>query len=355
MRLFVHVCFIMCSMFSLSSLADSDYRAPFWQLNGHLQTIAPYLSPPTPAQTYQRERWELDDGDFVDVDWTELPQADISVQAQQRPVFILFHGLEGNSQSHYARSLIAEAKKQGWLGVVIHFRGCSGEPNRLPRVYYAGDAIEISTLVQRVRKQRPHSPLFAAGVSLGGNALLKWLGEYPEQSRQWLTAAAAISAPIALKETAHSLDTGLNYWLYSQTFVASMKPKALAMAERFPTHLDKQRIQAVKTVQDMDNAVTAVLYGAQSADHYYDLNASKPWLAHIQTSTLILNAQNDPFVPFESLPDATQVSAAVTLDYPKHGGHAGFSGKASNGQSTWLAARVFEFLNTQQRASLNAD
>ncbi len=316
-----------------------------------MQTIIPSLFPQVAKQAYVRERWELADGDFVDVDWTESPER--LDNTQNKPVLVLFHGLEGNSQSHYARVMMASARQRGWLGVVVHFRGCSGEPNRLPRVYYAGDADEINTFISIIHQKLPDNVIYAAGVSLGGNALLKWLGQYPNDARRLVKAAAAISAPIALKETAHSLDKGLNYLLYSKHFVASMKPKALQMAERFPDYLDAKRIQVASTVQEMDDAVTSVLFGAKNADEYYDINASKPWLSAIQTETVILNAKNDPFVPFESLPSKTEVSGTVHLDYQEEGGHAGFYGDGDQ-ESPWLAERIFNFFDMARHVQLDA-
>jgi len=331
--------------------ATPDFKAPMWQVGGHMQTIIPSLFPQVAKQAYVRERWELADGDFVDVDWTESPA--LLDNAQHKPVLVLFHGLEGSSQSHYARVMMSAAKQRGWLGVVVHFRGCSGEPNRLPRVYYAGDAAEINTFISIIHQKLPDHPIYVAGVSLGGNALLKWLGQYPEDARRLVKAAAAISAPIALKETAHSLDQGLNYLLYSKHFVASMKPKALQMAARFPDYLDAKRIQDVSTVQEMDDAVTSVLFGAKNANEYYDINASKPWLSAIQTETLILNAKNDPFVPFEALPSASEVSGTVHLDYQAEGGHAGFYGDGDQ-TTPWLAARIFHFFEMTQQTQLEA-
>lgn len=339
---------LVCAVFSSVCLADNAYSPPPWQLGGHLQTIVPYLFPQVAAQSYYRERWELEDGDFVDADWTQAPEQ----VAANTPVLLLLHGLEGNSQSHYARILMAEVKRRGWLGVVVHFRGCSGEANRLPRVYYAGDAEEINRYIARLHELLPAHPLYVAGVSLGGNALLKWLGQYSQHAQQRINAAAAISAPIDLQATAHSLDEGLNYWLYSKNFVATMKPKALQMAARFPGRLNPQSIQSASTVQDMDNAVTAVLFGADDADDYYAQNAAKPWLPSISTPTLILNAQNDPFVPFASLPTQAEVSAAVTLDYQAAGGHAGFYGTGTDGQRPWLAQHVFDFFDSSTSQAL---
>lgn len=338
-------------LWASSCFATSDFKAPIWQIGGHMQTIIPSLFPQVAKQTYFRERWELADGDFVDVDWTEPPEH--LDHAQNKPVLVLFHGLEGSSQSHYARLIMSSVKQRGWLGVVVHFRGCSGEPNRMPRVYYAGDAEEINTFISIIHQKLPGNTIYAAGVSLGGNALLKWLGQYPEDARLLVRAAAAISAPINLKETAHSLDKGVNYLLYSKHFVATMKPKALQMAQRFPEHLDAKQIQTASTVQDMDNAVTSVLFGAKNADEYYEMNASKPWLRTIQTETLILNAKNDPFVPFETLPSTADVSSTVRLDYQTEGGHAGFYGDGDK-KSPWLAERIFNFFDTAEPVQSDA-
>lgn len=352
MRVIYLILTMAACIFSASTcLAANEFKAPIWQVGGHLQTIVPSLFPQVAKQLYVRERWELPDGDFVDVDWTEPPeQLD---RTQNKPVLVLFHGLEGSSQSHYARVIMSSAKQRGWIGLVVHFRGCSGEPNRLPRVYYAGDAEEINTFISIIHQKLPEKTLYAAGVSLGGNALLKWLGQYPNEARQLVKAAAAISAPIDLKQTAHSLDKGVNYLLYSKHFVATMKPKALQMAERFPDYLDARRIRAVSTVQDMDNAVTSVLFGTKSADEYYDVNSSKPWLHAIQTETLILNAKNDPFVPFESLPSEAEVSSTVHLDYQAEGGHAGFYGRGDK-ESPWLAERIFNFFDAYDHTQLDA-
>lgn len=322
---------------STNTLAGT-YSAPFWLPGGHLQTIYASLFASTPSVNYTRERWELADGDFIDVDWTELPSA----LDDNRPVVVLFHGLEGSSQSQYALSLMAAVKAKGWRGVVIHFRGCSGEPNRLPRVYYAGDTAEIEMMLSRVRASAPQAPIYAVGVSLGGNALLKWLGESGEHANVVINKAAAVSAPMDLGASATALDTGLNRMLYTPRFVDSMRPKALAMSARFPGLLDDDKIKSAKTIHDIDNAVTAVLYGAQSADDYYAKNASKPWLAQITLPTLILNAKNDPFIPAETLPIANEVSTLVSLEYMQEGGHVGFVSAPFPGNTAWLPAHLLD-------------
>ncbi len=329
-------------LYQTKTYAAEPYKAPFWLPGGHLQTIIAALLSTGSEVKYRRERWELNDGDFIDVDWAEPHTSDLV--AQKTPVLVIFHGLEGNSQSQYAKSLIGAAISKGWHGAVIHFRGCSGEPNRLPRFYYAGDSLEINTMLSRVRALYPDNPIYAVGYSLGGNALLKWLGEFGTDSMPNISKAVAVSAPIDLKASAVSLDRGLNRFLYTPMFVDSMRPKALALSKRFPGLLDEQRIHHAKTIHDIDNAVTSVLYGAKDASDYYHRNASKPFLKNITLPTLIINAKNDPFLPAEFLPSADEVSASVTLDYQEQGGHVGFYSPLPNSRHGWLPSRIIEFL-----------
>lgn len=350
--------------------ADTAYKAPLWQPGGHLQTIAAALLHKTPRIHYHRERWELEDGDFIDVDWVntrakpeikrphkrvpfarapyaQAPFTSTPVLEQAgcaTPVLIIFHGLEGSSQSHYAQSLLAAASAIGWQGALIHFRGCSGEPNRLPRFYYAGESQEIDRLLLRVRSMYPENPLYAVGYSLGGNALLKWLGELAGNSAVNLAKAVAVSAPADLEACAQSLDRGLNRWLYTPMFVKALRAKALALSKRMPGLLDEERIHAARTIHDIDNAVTAVLYGAKNASDYYRQNASKPYLKHIRIPTLVINAKNDPFLPARYLPNRADVSAAVTLDYPEQGGHVGFYSHVGDHTNSWLPKRILKFL-----------
>lgn len=333
---------LMLTFFFQSNANSAEpYKAPFWLPGGHLQTIIASLFSKGAEVSYRRERWELNDGDFVDVDWAD---ADTDRTEHKKPVIVIFHGLEGNSQSQYAKSLIGAASAKGWHGAVIHFRGCSGEPNRLPRTYYAGDSAEINTMLARVRALYPESPIYAVGYSLGGNALLKWLGELSDQSLHIISKAVAVSAPIDLAASADSLDNGLNRILYTPLFVDSMRPKALAMSRRFPGLLDDKRISQAKTIHDIDNAVTSVLYGAKNATDYYQKNASKPYLKSIRLPTLIINAKNDPFMPAAYLPTVADVSASVTLGYEEEGGHVGFYTAGVSNQNGWLPNRIIEFL-----------
>ena len=209
---------------------DTAYRAPVWLPGGHLQTIYTSLFIRVPPIDYRRERLELPDGDFLDVDWLDGQSG--------APVVVLFHGLEGSADSHYARNLMAHVRARGWHGAVAHFRGCSGEDNRLPRAYFAGDSADIEHILRHVRSQHPAAPVHAAGVSLGGNALLKWLGENGGSARLLVERAAAISAPLDLTAAGHALDRGFNRRVYTAHFLLTLKAKALRKAARVPGVLD---------------------------------------------------------------------------------------------------------------------
>ncbi len=341
--------FTLIFTFLLPAIAHAQpYMAPFWLPGGHLQTIVAATLAGAPNVQYRRERWELPDGDFVDADWADANVINANTQTENVPIVVLFHGLEGNAQSNYAKSLMAATQAKGWRGVVVHFRGCSGEPNRLPRVYYAGDTAEIQLLLSIVRTKAPQAPIYAAGVSLGANALLKWLGESGESAEHFITKAVAVSAPMDLAASARALDSGLNRMLYTPRFVNTLRPKALAMLTRFAhletdNILEAEKIKAAKTIHDIDNFVTAKLYGAADAEDYYAKNASKPWLHFIALPTLILNAKNDPFLPQETLPNRDEVSSFITLEYPETGGHVGFPGRGD-----WLSKRILDFFATEK-------
>ena len=255
---------------------------------------------------------------------------------------VLFHGLEGSSRSHYAVALMAAVRGAGWRGVVVHFRGCSDEPNRLPRAYHSGDTQEIDWIVRRLRAQNAASPLLATGVSLGGNALLKWLGDCGESATRIVDAAVAISVPLDLMATGNALGQGFNL-VYTRNFLATLRTMSLAKLARFPGLYDANAVRATRTLREFDDLVTAPLHGFKDADDYWTRASSKPGLKNIRVPTLILNAKNDPLVPASALPRAGEVSATVTLEQPDEGGHAGFVSGRFPGGLGWLPARVLEF------------
>ena len=312
------------------------YRAPWWLPGGHLQTIYPYFLLKRSPPPYRRERWETPDGDFIDLDWVD--------GSHGAPLVCLFHGLEGGSGSHYATALMRAVARNLWRGVVVHFRGCSGEPNRLPRAYHSGDADEIAWTLQRLRVLDPAAPLFAAGVSLGGNALLKWLAREQASAHATIDAAAAVSAPMNLLTAGDLLGTGLNR-LYGRHFLQTLKAKSLAKLARFPGLYDANVVHNARTLRDFDNVVTAPLHGYRDTDDYWTRASSKPDLGGIAVPTLIVHARNDPFLPGRHLPAASEVPACVTLDFPRGGGHTGFASGPFPGNLDWLPARLLAFFS----------
>ena len=317
-------------------IATDDYSPPAWLPGGHLQTIYPYLFAPRPKLAYRRERWELPDGDFLDLDWLDNPQ--------HTPLLVLFHGLEGDAQGYYALALMERINQLGWRGVVVNFRGCSGEPNRLPRAYFAGDSAEINYVLTRLRQQFPDDTLYSVGFSLGGNALLLWLGEQGNSAGAIIQAAVSISAPLDLTAAGNALDQGVNRWLYTSRFLTTLKQTALQKLEHFPNLYDLKQVRAATTLRDFDNLVTAPIHGYRDTDDYWRRGASKPGLPLINVPTLIINARNDPFLPDAALPTAAQVSPAVTLLFPKQGGHVGFLQGPFPGNVNWLPDRAINHL-----------
>ncbi|MFN7835364.1 MAG: YheT family hydrolase [Burkholderiaceae bacterium] len=315
----------------------SPYRPALWLPGGHVQTIAAARLALRRPVAYVRSRWETADQDFIDVDCSPHPVAD------EAPLLVLFHGLEGSSQSHYAAAFMKACRKAGWLGVVPHFRGCSGEPNRLPRAYHSGDSAEIDWILRRLRLEHPGRAVYAVGVSLGGNALLKWLGESGAAAGELVDKAAAISAPIDLEASAYNLSRGFNM-RYTRFFLNSLIPKMLEKIARFPGLADPNAVRRCKDFFDFDRVVTAPLHGFANAHDYWRKSASRPFLKSIAVPTLIVNAKNDPFLPGHFLPAARDVSPAVELLYPQQGGHAAFPTRSRwpFGQD-WLPRRCFEF------------
>jgi len=224
---------------------------------------------------------------------------------------------------------------------VPHFRGCSGEPNLLPRAYHSGDWPEICWILRRFREEEPRAPLYAVGVSLGGNALLRWLGEDPEAG-DTVAAAAAVSAPMDLMAAGDALGRGFNR-VYTRVFLATMKPKAREKLERYPGLFDSKAMRAARTLREFDDCVTAPLHGFRGVDDYWTRASSKPYLARIRVPTLLINARNDPFLPQRALPAPDELSPRVRGEFPEHGGHVGFVTGPFPGRLDWVPRRVAEF------------
>jgi len=251
--------------------------------------------------------------------------------------------LEGYSQSHYARSLMAKAAESGWHGVVPHFRGCSGEANRLLRSYHSGDSDEIDWILRRIKKENPQTEIYAVGISIGGNMLLKWLGERGEAACRIIERAAAVSTPLDLAAAAGELDFGIKKVIYTRYFLRTMRPRALAKIVAHDLAIDARAIRASATFRQFDNLFTAPVHGFKNAAHYWRQCSSKPWLSKIAVPTLVLNAKNDPFLPASALPGQNEVSSSVTLEFPRAGGHVGFVTGKFPGRLDWLPQRILGF------------
>ncbi|MFI4940668.1 MAG: YheT family hydrolase [Burkholderiales bacterium] len=311
------------------------YTAPRWLPGGHLQTIYAAKCVATPQVNYRRERWEAPDGDFVDVDFID--------GQPNKPLVVMFHGLEGSSDSHYAKSLMGHIAALGWSGAVPHFRGCSGEFNRAPRFYHSGDSAEIDWIVRRLalsELRAQSSQFYATGVSLGGNALLRWLGESQHRA-EIVDAACAISAPLDLAAGGAALSRGFNL-LYTRMFLETLKPKCLHKLHQFPGLFDRDHMLHARDLYAFDNVVTAPLHGYRNTEDYWHRASAKHILPDISVRTLVLNAENDPFLPKQYLP--SNASGHVTLEYPPHGGHVGFTSGAIPGHLDWLPQRIVNFL-----------
>ena len=325
----------------LRPVARSEVRAPYlgptWLPGGHAQTIWPYLLP-RPAVRYRRERVDTADGDFWDFDWVDATDFKAG-----KPLVVLLHGLEGGSDSHYARALMAAVAAQGLRGVIPHFRGCGGEPNRLPRAYHSGDFAELDAIFTAIRARvSAETIVYAVGVSVGGSVLINWLGRTQRDAARVVTAAAAVSTPLDLSSAGIAIDRGFSQ-IYTRNFLGTLKPKSLAMAKQFPGLLDATKVRKARTMHAFDDAVTAPLHGFADVADYWQRASSKPWLASVAVPTLVLNARNDPFVPEASLPGLQDVSRDVLLEQPDEGGHVGFLLGPFPGKLDWLPRRLLDF------------
>ena len=303
------------------ALPQPPGAAPWWLPGGHAQTIWAALFARRcvgSAPVYRRERWTTPDADFVDVDHAT------HVVADSAPVLVLFHGLEGSSRSHYAEAFADVAHEHGLAYVVPHFRGCSGELNLAPRAYHSGDHAEIDWMLRRLRAQYVGRPLLAVGVSLGGNALMRWAAEHGAAAGDVADAVAAVCSPIDLAAGGHAIGRGVNRQVYTRMFLRSMVPKALAKLAQHPGLFDRDKLLAARDLYAFDNVFTAPLHGFRNTEDYWRRASAQPLLPQVRVPALVLNARNDPFVPTSSLPAAQDVGPCVTLWQPPQGGHVGF-------------------------------
>jgi predicted alpha/beta-fold hydrolase len=316
-------------------IRDSDFNPPWWLRNTHLQTIWPFLFRPRPMPVTHRERLELPDGDFLDLDFTPNGSG---------PVVLILHGLQGSARSKYAAGLLHSLSAQGYRAVLMHFRGCSGEPNRLPHSYHSGETVDPAFVIDWLHARFPREPLAAVGFSLGGNALLKLLAEQGTACR--LRTAVAISVPFLLNEGADQFNRGLSR-VYRQYLLRSLIRSVMDKHRKIGL-AGKINLDTVRDCRDFwvfDNEVTARLNGFRDVHDYYLRSSSRGYLGRIQTPTLILHAADDPFMTPATVPRADELSASVTLELSRYGGHVGFvAGNNPFKMRYWLEERVLRHL-----------
>ncbi|HAW45262.1 MAG TPA: alpha/beta hydrolase [Sutterella sp.] len=315
-----------------------DYEPPAWAVNAHIQTVVAAKMAPKPVVTYNRERWETPDHDFIDADW-------VGEKVDGKPLVVLFHGLEGSSQSHYALALMDALAQKGWMGCVAQFRSCSGENNRLPRAYFAGDTAEHEWIFERLSKRFPTSPVFSVGVSLGGCQVALFASRCAAIAKRFLTASVAVSAPQDLVAANTLMQKGFSR-VYILNFLRTLIPKVLQKCEMFPelrNKLDMKGIQNARDFVAFDSLFTAPMHGFVDAFDYWSKSSPKQYLKQTGIPLLLINAMNDPFMPAKALAQKEDVNDFVTLDYPSDGGHVGFPTGAFPGKIDYLPRKILGY------------
>jgi len=318
---------------------SSSFQAAFGLKNRHLQTIYSSLFRNLPKMAFEIEDFSLSDGDFLQTYWLKTNK-----RTQQTPLVILFHGLAGSYESPYIQGMMLELSNAGYDSVLMHFRGCSGVPNLHPRSYHSGETEDAKEFIQSVKSRYENAPLFAIGYSLGANMLLKLLGETKENSS--LKKAVAISPPMLLDVCADRMNKGFSRY-YQHRLLKDLK---FALDKKYDSHpmqkllkLKRQDVKKLKTFWEFDDAYTAPIHGFNSAKQYYKNSSSKQFLKDIQTPSLIIHAQDDPFMTPEVIPSENEMSKFVTLELSKNGGHVGFVSGNFFKATYWLERRVLEY------------
>jgi len=288
----------------------------------------------------RRERVVTADGDFVDLDWLDARSA------PGAPLLLVLHGLEGSCHSHYVRGLLTLARAAGWRAVALNFRSCSGEPNWRPRFYHSGDTDDLDAVVRLLAKREPLVGIGAVGVSLGGNVLLKWLGEHGDAAPEQVAAAVAISTPYDLERCARVLDRGLAKVTYTASFMRSFKQKVRDKARAFPGFVDVAAVMRARTFAAYDRVVTAPLHGFADEVDYWRRSSCRPYLARVRRPTLLISALDDPFVPPDALPGPAELSPSVVAEFTPRGGHVGFWEGPPWRPRAWAERRAIQFLSS---------
>lgn len=315
----------------MNNKKHNHFKPAWWLPGSHLQTLWPIFRRKK-RFPIQNERLELLDGDFLDLGW---------VGEGSGPIILILHGLNGSIQSHYVNGLLHAILKQGWRGVLMHFRGCSDEPNRLARSYHSGETNDLKTVIEVLLKRHPNVPLFVVGYSLGGNVLLKALGT--REIHPLVKAAVAISVPFELAKTADYMCQGPSrfyQWYLVRELITQYQKKF-----KHTRSLLNGDIRPFKTFWEFDHHVTAPLHDFKDAADYYQKSSSRQYLKNIEIPTLIIHAKDDPFTDLSSLPELHEVSANVSLAFSRNGGHVGFvSGIYPWRPIYWLEQKILGFI-----------
>ncbi len=312
-----------------------DYDRPKWLFNGHLQTIYPAFFRSLALLPFERERVTTPDGDFLDLDW---------LRNKSQKLVIISHGLEGHSQRPYMVGMAAQFYKNGYDVLNWNFRGCSGTINKKAIFYHSGATYDLDFVIEYAAAK--YSEVYLIGFSLGGNLTLKYLGE-DRPSMIKVRKAVAISVPLHLESSSKKISSRENV-IYANRFLKTLKVKIAEKATIFPKEISLSKLRNVKTLEDFDNLYTGPLHGFENAKDYYTQNSSLYFLEKITVPTLVLNAQNDPFLSDKCFPISLgRQLDKIWLEFPKYGGHVGFSPRKKE-DIYWSEKRAFEFINRDE-------
>ena len=319
---------------------SSSFKPAHFLKNPHLQTLFATFARKERLGRTRTEIFVLDDGDEVECVWYGEEET-----LGERPIVVLFHGLEGSVASPYVVGMMKRLHKAGYASVVMHFRGCGRHPNKKPRAYHSGDTADAKAWIAHLHERYPHTPLYAVGFSIGGNVLLKLLGEWGSAAP--LCGAVAVSVPLQLDISANTLEKGFAR-LYQNYLLRPLKARLLQKFEQFDMQallgFDEKRVESIQTIREFDERYTAKMHGFGTADAYYKASSSRQYLKSIAVSTLIIHAKDDPFMTPEVLPKEDELSDTVTLEVSEHGGHVGFVAGSLFKPEYWLEERVVSFI-----------
>ncbi len=314
-------------------IIPAAFRPAWWLPGGHAQTVWPALAPRRLRLALRRRRVELPDGDFIDVDWV----------GERGPIVVVLHGLGGAIDSHYVRGMLSVIARRGWRGALMHFRGCSGDPNRLARGYHAGETGDLDYFIRLLQREEPQTPVAVIGYSMGGNVLLKWLGECRDAAAAAVAVAAAVSVPFDLANAAQRVHQGFSR-IYELRMLRSLQAVMYRKIAQQRLAWDDKAIAALKSLREFDDRITAPLHGFRDADDYYSRASCIAWLSSITVPTLVVHASDDPFMSPTVVPKQSDLSTAVSIELASSGGHVGFVAGQPWAPHYWLESRVPEFL-----------